>query len=338
VVLDIDEQAFTVATVAGVDGQAQLLDVRVRQQLGWHAWCERVLNAIADCCILDSRWDPRESPTAEQALFDQLEEVFEAAQQGKVFKLVLETPRRYHNLVLRANEVAGYCAALRRQLLVDIEAIMVAPWPGGAPGVLLVTAGAARIPGLVADLQARMPAWAGPAARQANPTKSALEDFGTHLLDEPADAGSVVVLSADAPARGAHAMAAYFQRGDIPCGHLHAAAPLPLPQPLEAGPPRLHFQGRDYLLHGGSFVIGRQPGSDLVCDAELWPKVAARHCEIIYLHRTHVLCDRSKDGTLINDRPATQAIPLQAGDWIRLGPEGPLLRYLGQSNDLRTTA
>jgi hypothetical protein len=181
--------------------------------------------------------------------------------------------------------------------------------------------------------------WAGPDARQPRPSFTTLEDFGTHLLDEPAaDAGSVVVLSPDATARGAHSVAVYFQRGDIACGHLHAAAPLPLPQPLEAGPARLHFQGQDYPLGGGSFVIGRQPGANLVFDAEMWPKVSARHCEIVYDHRAHMLCDRSREGTLVNDRPATQAVPLRAGDWIRLGPEGPLLRFLGHSADLRTTA
>ncbi len=145
-------------------------------------------------------------------------------------------------------------------------------------------------------------------------------------------------MTPDAAARGAHSVAPYFQRGDIASGHLHDAAPLPLPQPLEAGPARLHYQGQDYLLGAGKFQIGRQAGLDLVFDAEHWPGVSARHCEIVYERRCHMLCDRSREGTLVNDRPATQPVPLRPGDWIRLGPSGPLLRFLGQSADLRTTA
>ena len=66
--------------------------------------------------------------------------------------------------------------------------------------------------------------------------------------------------------------------------------------------------------------------------------VSPRHCEIIYDHRTHMLCNRGREGTLVNDCLATQAVPLRGGDWIRLGPDGPLLRFLGHSTDLRTTA
>jgi hypothetical protein len=339
VVLDIDDQALTLTTVASTQGQAQLLDVRCRPQLGLRLWRERLLNALADCYILDSRWDPREAPAAEQALFDQLDEVLDAAQQGRMAKLTVEAPGRFQNLVLQAHDPAAFCSALRRQVVDEVEAIVKSPWPDGAPGVILLTAAVARLPGMVADLQALMPVWAGPDTRRPRTSLSTLEDFGTHLLDEPAaDAGSVVVLSPDAPARGAHSVAVYFQRGDIACGHLPAAAPLPLPLPLEAGPARLHFQGRDHLLGSSSFVIGRQAGVDLVFDAEMWPKVSPRHCEIIYDHRTHMLCNRGREGTLVNDCLATQAVPLRGGDWIRLGADGPMLRFLGHSTDLRTTA
>jgi hypothetical protein len=337
-VVDIDDQALTFSSITGLHGQAQLLDVRCRPQLGMRLWRERLLNALADCFILESRWDPRESPVAEQALFDQLDEVLDGVQQGRMVKLTLETSRRFQTMILQPNDGAAFCTALRRQVVDEVEAILRSPWPGGAPGPVLLTAAAARMPGLVAELQALMPIWANSLTPAPRTTASALEDFGTHLLDEPADAGSVIVLSPDASARGAHAVAAYFHRGDFACGHLDTAAPLPLPQPLEAGPARLHFQGQDYLLGRSVFVLGRLPGSDLMFDSELWPGVANRHCEIIFEHFTHMLCDRSRDGTLINDRPATQAVPLRPGDWIRLGPEGPLLRFLGQSADLRTTA
>jgi hypothetical protein len=339
VVVDVDDQALMLATIGSAGGQAQLLDTRALPHLSLRLWRERLLNAVADCCILDTRWDPRESAVAEQALFDQLDELLDASQQGRMVKVTLQTAQRFQNLVLQAHDPAAFCAALRRQVLAEVESILTGPWPERPPATILVTAAAARLPGLVAALETRLSHWEQPAARNPKATASALEDFGSSLLqDSGEEPGTVVVLAADAAARGAHAVGAYFQRGDFACGHLPAAAPLPLPQPFEAGPARLHFQGRDYLLGADSFTLGRQPGVDLVFDGELWPNVAARHCEIVYDHRAHMLCNRSRHGTLVNDRLATQAVPLRPGDWIRLGPDGPLLRFLGQSADLRTTA
>jgi predicted component of type VI protein secretion system len=49
----------------------------------------------------------------------------------------------------------------------------------------------------------------------------------------------------------------------------------------------------------------------------------------------YLLRDRSRHGTLLNDRPMTNQTPLHAGDWIRLGPNGPVLRFLGQTAEQR---
>jgi pSer/pThr/pTyr-binding forkhead associated (FHA) protein len=42
-----------------------------------------------------------------------------------------------------------------------------------------------------------------------------------------------------------------------------------------------------------------------------------------------VLYTRSKEGTLVNDSPVTGSVMLRAGDWIRLGARGPVVRFLG---------
>jgi pSer/pThr/pTyr-binding forkhead associated (FHA) protein len=47
------------------------------------------------------------------------------------------------------------------------------------------------------------------------------------------------------------------------------------------------------------------------------------------------LRDHSRNGTLVNDRPVIGELPLRAGDWIRLGPAGPLIRFLGKPVDQR---
>jgi hypothetical protein len=337
--VDADDHAVTLATVGGDGGHGQLLDARTMPHLSFAFWRERLLNALADCCILDTRWDPRESPASEQNLFDQLDSVLDAAQFGRLCKLTIQAKQRYQNLVLQPHDPIAYCSALRRELVAEVESLLHAPWPDGGPGAILVTAAAARLPGVVSALQQVTAQWAGTAIRQPPARRSALEDFGNSLLDDTSNESmTVVVLTADAASRGAHGLGASFQRGDILRGHLPAAAPLPLPQPLEAGPARLHYQGQDYVLGMGPFLIGRQPGVDLMFDSEQWPHICGRHCEIIYDRRSHLLCDRSRAGTLVNDQPAINAVQLRPGDWIRLGPQGPLMRFLGQSPDMRTTA
>ncbi len=204
-----------------------------------------------------------------------------------------------------------------------------AAWPKGPPRVILLSAAAGALPGLVPALQAFMDARETAVQEEQS---SAEEDFGENLLDEDAcGAGPVVVLSPDAAARGAHAAAPHFERGDVPRRHLESVAPLPLPQPPEAGPARLQFQGQDYLLRERSFFLGRHPDCDLVFDRALYPNVSPHHCEIIYDPAAFMLRDCSREGTWVNDQPVTQPVMLRPGDWIRLGPDGPLLHFLGQA-------
>ena len=141
----------------------------------------------------------------------------------------------------------------------------------------------------------------------------------------------VTVLAPEAPARAAHSLAEALRLGEPGQRHLASVAALPLAEPVEAGPARLHFQGRDYLLHGGTFTLGSQAGCNLLLDAHEYPQVADRHCDIVFDRRTFLLFNRSRQGTLINDAPITASAVLRAGDRIRLGAQGPVLRFLGQS-------
>ncbi len=83
------------------------------------------------------------------------------------------------------------------------------------------------------------------------------------------------------------------------------------PLEVEAGGPRLHFQGQDFPLPEYTFTLGRHPDCDLVFGAEFYPTVSPRHCEIIYDAPTYLLCDRSAVGTLLNEAPAEPTVPLR---------------------------
>ncbi len=333
-VLDADEHALTLTTVNVAEEQAQVLDGQVMPHLNLRAWKEKLLDIVADHCVRQSRRDPRDSAVAEQSLYEQFDEALELCRQGQPAELVIHTGTWYQNLLWRPEELAGFCAPLVQQVI-DVMQTMLADLESQGPlNAVLVTAAAGRLPGLVAALEENI--------AQAPPTEphEQEEDFGLGLFSgEETVRSGVHVLSPDAAARAAYELAIRFQKGDLPTAHLRTAPLLP-PQPAEAGPARLLFRGQDYLLTGHSFTLGRHPSNDLVFDTEQYPAVAARHCEFVLDQGEYLLCDLSRTGTFVNDRPVNQSVSLRPGDWIRLGPDGPILRFLGRADhrQLTTTA
>jgi hypothetical protein len=160
-------------------------------------------------------------------------------------------------------------------------------------------------------------------------------DFGDLLLSA-LNRREVRILSPDAVAATAHELAVRIHRGDLPPGRLES---LPLPESVNgvmaSGPARLNFRGHDHILPAGAFTLGRDPSCDLVFESEQYPHVSGRHCEIISDRRNYTLCDRSRHGTLLNERLIDKQAALHSGDWIRLGPHGPVLRFLGQTTTTR---
>jgi hypothetical protein len=229
-VVDVDVHALTWAAVLVADGRMLLLDAQPLRRLGLRAWKERLLDAVADRCIRQSRRDPRDSAAAEQALFEQLDAALDRCRQGQPAELVIQTTSWYQHLSLRPEEVVGFCAPLVRQGVDGLRAVLAATEPHGPPSAVLLTADAGRLPGLAAALEENVGGLA------AKGTDEADEDFGADLLRVDAVARSGVgVLPPDAVARAAFALAAGQHRGHLPRGHL-GAAPLPPPQPADPGP------------------------------------------------------------------------------------------------------
>ncbi len=324
-VIDADDYALTVSKVGTAGGQAQLLESQSLARLGLRAWRERLLNGVAERCIRQSRRDPRDSPQAEQSLFDQLDVLLEACRQGRPAQVGLQTVQWYQNVALRPEDTVALCAPLAREAL----AFIIGACRGELPGAVVLSAAAARLPGLTVALHAQCADWSATPGRLRSAPD--LEDFGEGLLEEAADEGTpLLVLPPDAVGRAAHGLAAHFHSDDLPPGHLDTAAPLPLPQPAEAGPPRLSYQGEEYLLDRPAFALGRQPACDLAFDGDAYPMVAPRHCEIHDTEVGHLVRDRSGGCTFVNDSPLQGPMALQPGDALRLGAGGPVLRFLGQ--------
>ena len=332
-VIDVDDHALTIGWVKTLAGKANLVESRSFAHLGQRHWNERLINALADLFIRQHRLDPRDSPYAEQSLYDQLDVLADAGQQHHAIQLAVQGQQWFKHLLVHPEQTVQFCQALGQKVTHEAKQILQC-WPIDEwPRTILLTQAAGRLPGLTPLLQSLVrPSEAMNETKlpQTKGTNFEGEDFGDELvfLDDE-ERGSVIVLPADAPARAAHALAEHFAHGALPAAHLATAAPLSPAPSVEAGPPRLHFLGHDYLLRDGMFLLGTQFGSHLLLEPTDHPEVAARHCDIVCDRRGFILHNRSRDGTLVNEQPALGAVLLHAGDRIRLGPRGPLVRFLG---------
>lgn len=220
IVVDVDDSALTCSIISsgGEDGMAALEEsgpaptltllhsVTVTlDRLGMRAWKERLIDVLADRCIRHSRWDLRDSADAEQMLYDQLDDVLDAWRQGQMVEVIVQAAQWCQNLILRPEEIHGFCAPLVRQAGERVREAFTAVEAHGLQRVL-VTEAASRLPGL-SEL----------------------------LKDEAGEAVPLVSLPADAAAQGAHDLAGHFQRGELPRDYLDAIVRCPLyaPQPAK---------------------------------------------------------------------------------------------------------
>jgi hypothetical protein len=327
-VADVDDHALTWSVVQ-IDGpQARLTATEAWPLLGMRAWREQLLDVLSDRCVRQSRRDPRDSGDAEQSLYEQIDPILDVCRQGRMAEAAVQTSQWYQNLIVQPAELATACAALRRQSVDAMRALQTATLRPGGTSAILLTDAVARLPGLAAAIEAVV---SPPPA----PQDDAGDDFSAGLLDAMVvERASLYLLAADAVTRAAHALAGRWQRRELPPGRIDGAPLLPPPSP-DAGPPRLHFRGQEFMLVTPAFTLGRHPDCDLVFDSDLYPAVSARHCEILQDRLGCVLRDRSRHGTLLNDRPVMNQTPLNPGDWIRLGPNGPVLHFLGRTAEQR---
>ena len=326
-VVDVDGHALTWSVVEREPAGLHLRLCQSAAHLGRGQWLRKLLDGVAHRCVRQSRRDPRESADIEQALYEQIAFALDGAPTGGMVQMRIQGRQWYHHMMFAPDELAAFVSPLLKQTTADLESVLAAVQTIGGLAGAVVTAAAASLPGLAPALQARLETMihVAPVDDEA--------DYGDHLLSamnkrEPVRRSCGL----DAVAGAAHELAVRIHRGDLRPGHLES---IPLTAgaaalPNDPGPARLTFRGEDHVLSGTLFSLGRDPGCDLVFESELYPHVSARHCEIVYDRRSYMLCDRSRYGTLLNDRKIEQA-SLHSGDWIRLGPHGPVLRFLDQT-------
>jgi hypothetical protein len=199
--VEADGHALTWAALAADESsnarQLRVLRIQKQPSLGVRFWKERVLDGIADRCIRQSRRDPRESAVAEQGLYDQFDAVFDACLKGESMELAVQGAHWYQSLTLPAPEVEAFTTSLARSAAKGLQALLTAVEADGPPAVILVGAGAARLPGLLTALE-------------------------NHTSEQTA----ITLLPADTAARAAHELASRWQSAAQQPGHHDVALPL----------------------------------------------------------------------------------------------------------------
>jgi hypothetical protein len=233
-VLDVDGHALTLSAVGIETNRAVLLLSESAPAWSRNVWLTRLLDGVAHRCIRLTRRDPRESAETEQHLYDQLLAVLEQPLGNQPVEMVLQTGQWYQRLSISAKDLAAPCAPLAAQVLVRLREVVEATAAHGPVGLVLLTASAARLPGLAAAVEAALP---------SSPVKAPIneDDFGEGLLEEEnGPPAGIIMLDPDALARAAHYLAVRQSQGDLPRGAVQA-----LPLVPRGTSPKLHRQAGD---------------------------------------------------------------------------------------------
>jgi hypothetical protein len=189
-VIDADDHALTWSLLKVGEEKLQPMASKAFPDLGLRAWKSCLLDAIADTCVHHSRRDPRDTGSAEQLLYDQLDDVLALTAKDQMVEVVIRSTSWCQNLILQPQQVRTFSDALLQDSIEEIRAA-VALAPDGFPRSILVTAAASQLPGMIESLRSELP--------------------------EPTE---VVTLPSDAAPRGAHRLAARFQRRELPQEHV----------------------------------------------------------------------------------------------------------------------
>lgn len=335
ILVDVDSRALSWNAIHVEHGEARILESSILAELGETTWKDRILSLIADRCVRQCRRDPRDSAEAEQILFDQVEKAFHACIENRRAEISLQTGSWFQEMNLLPEQILGCCSRLVQRAMTELQLLFPHVDDHGPLQSVIVTHSAAQLPGLVPALRNFLRQWQSNQDLDSRPEMlSAAEmDFGEDLIDDnDQNLIPLHVLHEESVVQAVYELTGMFYRGAIEPGHLEKA-PLLAGVASNEGPARLSFRGQDHLLGGQSFRLGRAPDCDLVFESELFPTVSAHHCEIILDRGAPLIRDHSRHGTLINETPVQQQAALRSGDWIRLGPGGPLLRFWGRPRE-----
>lgn len=227
--VDVDEHALTFGWLKSLGDKAHIVESRSLPHLGLRVWRERLVSTLSDLFVLEHRRDPRDSPQAEQSLFDQLDILTDAALGKRSLQIAVQGRAWFKHLLVHPKQTVHFCSQLAHKAVTEAEQLLYGMPSGEWPPAVVFTHAAGRLPGLVQALESL--SQIHPSAETKIPQLKATElddDFGESLVlhDETPNI-HVRVLRPEAPAQSAHRLAEVFRTGKLARGHLEMLVPLP---------------------------------------------------------------------------------------------------------------
>jgi molecular chaperone DnaK (HSP70) len=211
VIVDVDEHALTCTVVRPSETEMVVQGKRIVTALGLRVWREKLLGRIAELCIRSSRRDPRQSPDADQAVYDQLDAVLDGCSQNRPVYVKVQATEWFQALTLQPAEAAAACGTLAQQTAQEIQAALAWAERQMTNPALWFTAGAARLPGLAAAVYGRC-----------------------------SNRVPIAMLPPAAVAQAAFTLLERIHQGELPASFFDPVAPLPVIDRSEA-PPMIPF-------------------------------------------------------------------------------------------------
>jgi hypothetical protein len=199
-VLDTDDHALTWSVLSAEGSSARLLAHHSVSAASVPAWFDRLIDAISDRCIHRCRRDPRDSGSAEQSLFEQLDSLLSDSHVRSQAVLQIRTTQWYQEISITRDELEALAAPVAqlavegmRRVANDAHAAVPVM---ARPDLLWITAEAARLPGLVAAATQNVP-----------------------------ESTSVQILPPEALATAGYVLAGHYLRGELPRGPVVGSVP-----------------------------------------------------------------------------------------------------------------
>ncbi|QEL17082.1 hypothetical protein [Limnoglobus roseus] len=207
VIVDADEYALSAAVVNVQPGEARLLHLATWPRLSLKAWKDRLIDAASDRCVRLCRRDPRDSATAEQALFEQLDVALDRIRHAQPVTLSVRTEKWYQDIVQQPTDFDAHCAPLIKLATEEMRNLFAGAGLAIPPRGIWLTDTAAKLPGLAAA-----------------------------VYQNSAEQTEVSVLPPDAATEAAAALHARWLAGTLPRVHLDGVIAWEVPPPAKPRP------------------------------------------------------------------------------------------------------
>lgn len=289
--------------------------VRVRvaapERLGWAAFEDAFAETVAGQFVRETRFDPLHAGATDQALHDALPGWLGELGLRQALSIGLSAAGREHRIELARTALLAGAADLYRGLVDQVGLAKRV----GEPATLLLSARAARLPGLADRLR---------------------EIRGLGLVELVLGAAVAGVLEHRERIRRPGDALPFVTR--LPSGlteaERHAAAKAPAALPASASEGRrpthvLHDAGA-YRIDQEGLFIGTAPPEGvrgLVLRGET-AGISRHHCTVLAVDGEVVVEDRSSFGVFVNDERVSSRAILREGDRLRLGSPGIELRLI----------